>query len=77
MTAALVAPWAASKTLRAYPSKVFMPYYIENDRRFSALEAVPFSPIVRFRYAGEARPRRLDPAASDRIAADVQLTAST
>ena len=62
--------------LRAYPSKVFMPYYIENARRFSAVEAVPFSPIVRFRYAGEPPARRADRIVAEPAPANVQLTAS-
>jgi hypothetical protein len=63
--------------LRAYPSKVFMPYYIENARRFSAVEAVPFSPVVRFRYAGEFPAKGLASAAGERAPVEVQLTAST
>jgi len=63
--------------LREYPSKVFMPYYIENAKHFAPLEAVPFSPIVRFRYAREGAAKRLDSAVSAREPQDVQLTAST
>ncbi len=39
--------------LRDYPSKVFVPYYIEDAERFRALELVPYSDIVRFRFPGE------------------------
>jgi hypothetical protein len=66
-----------SGALRTYPSKVFMPYYIEDARRFSALEAVPFSPIVRFRYAGEVPARRQTSSVAERAPADEQLTGST
>jgi hypothetical protein len=62
--------------LRDYPSKVFMPYYIEDAKRFSALEAVPFSPIVRFRYSGEVSDRRSEPAGPAFTHATVQLTTS-
>jgi hypothetical protein len=36
--------------LKNYPSKVFMPYYIEDDERFKSLEIVSYSDIVRFDY---------------------------
>jgi hypothetical protein len=39
-----------SGVLRDYPSKVFMPYYIEDERLFKSLEIVPYSNIVRFKY---------------------------
>jgi hypothetical protein len=37
--------------LKEYPSKLFMPYYIENSDVFQRLEIVRFSEIMRFRYA--------------------------
>lgn len=43
-----------SGVLRDYPSKLFMPYYIENDSRFKELEIVKYSDIVRFRYTPAA-----------------------
>jgi hypothetical protein len=39
-----------SGVLRDYPSKVFMPYYIEDAAFFKSLEIVPYSDIVRFKY---------------------------
>ncbi len=38
--------------LKDYNSKVFMPYYIENDDVFGKLEIVKYSEIVRFAYSG-------------------------
>jgi hypothetical protein len=40
-----------SGVLGDYPSKLFMPYYIENDTKFRQLEIVKYSDIVRFRYS--------------------------
>lgn len=40
-----------SGVLRDFPSKLFMPYYIENDSHFKQLEIVKYSDIVRFRYS--------------------------
>jgi len=39
-----------SGVLGDYPSKLFMPYYIEDDKRFKKLEIVKYSDIVRFTY---------------------------
>jgi hypothetical protein len=39
-----------SGVLKDYPSKVFMPYYIEDDDLFKSLEIIPYSDIIRFRY---------------------------
>jgi hypothetical protein len=39
-----------SGVLKDYPSKVFMPYYIENDDLFKSLEIIPYSDIIRFKY---------------------------
>ena len=36
--------------LKESPSKLFMPYYIENSELFKSLEIVKYSDIVRFRY---------------------------
>ena len=36
--------------LKDYPSKLFMPYYIEDSGLFKNLELVKYSDIVRFRY---------------------------
>jgi hypothetical protein len=36
--------------LKDYPSKLFMPYYIEDSELFKDLELVRYSDIVRFRY---------------------------
>jgi hypothetical protein len=38
--------------LKDYPSKLFMPYYIEDSDVFQKLEFVKYSEIVRFRYGG-------------------------
>jgi len=40
-----------SGVLKDYPSKVFMPYYIEDAERFRSLEIVPYSEIIRFKYS--------------------------
>jgi hypothetical protein len=37
--------------LRDFPSKLFMPYYIEDADRFRELELVRYSDIVRFNYS--------------------------
>jgi hypothetical protein len=37
--------------LKDYPSKLFMPYYIEDREVFQRLEIVRYSEIMRFRYA--------------------------
>lgn len=37
--------------LKDYPSKLFMPYYIEDSEVFQRLEIVRYSEIMRFRYA--------------------------
>ena len=37
--------------LKDYPSKVFMPYYIEDTAFFKSLEIVPYSDITRFKYS--------------------------
>lgn len=37
--------------LKDYPSKLFMPYYIEDSELFQKLEIVRYSEIMRFRYA--------------------------
>jgi hypothetical protein len=37
--------------LKDYPSKLFMPYYIEDAEVFQRLEIVSYSEIMRFRYA--------------------------
>jgi hypothetical protein len=39
-----------SGVLKDYPSKMFMPYYIEDEKRFRSLEIARYSEIVRFTY---------------------------